>query len=366
MPGWTDSEAGPSARARALLAAALVLLVALIGALDYWSGTEIALTIFYLIPIALGAWFVGPLTGQVLAVLSAAAWLLADLYGGHPYDSPIIPPWNAAVSLAFFLLTALALSARKRSERRLRELMDIKSELTSMVSHELRTPLTCIKEGIDIVSDGSSGPLNPAQQAHLQTAKRNVDRLARLLDQVLTFQKLEARRVDLSITPSDINRLAQQAADEFALPAKRKGLQLVLELAPGLPLAACDPDKISQVLSNLLGNALKFTERGAVRIRTELLPGSVRVVVEDQGPGIPSADLPRVFQGFTQLGRETGSRAEGTGLGLAIAQQIVELHGGRIGVESQPGSGSRFHFTLPVQEQVPAARFVAALHERSA
>ncbi len=366
MPAWTDPQARASARARALGIAALVLLVALIGAIDYWSGNEIAITVFYLIPISLGAWFIGPRTGNGLALLSAAVWLLADLYGGRPYQSPIIPPWNAVVSLAFFLITAYALSARKRTERRLLELMDIKSELTSMVSHELRTPLTCIKEGIDIVADGTSGPLNPEQRAHLQTAKRNVDRLARLLDQVLTFQKLEAHRVDLVIEPVDLNRLVQQAAEGFDLPARRKGVALVLQLAHGLPLVACDPDKVSQVLSNLLSNALKFTEQGQIRVSTQARQNAVRVLVQDQGPGIPEADLERVFQGFTQLATDSGRPAEGTGLGLAIAQQLVELHGGRIGVESQAGRGSTFHFTLPVHEQAAAARFVAALHERRA
>src|SRR5690349_10654535 len=107
--------------------AALALLVVLIGALDYWSGTEIALTVAYLVPIALGAWLVGPRTGQALALLSAAAWLLADLYGGHPYQSPVIPPWNAVVNLVFFSIASAALSARRKSERRLRELMAAQS-----------------------------------------------------------------------------------------------------------------------------------------------------------------------------------------------------------------------------------------------
>jgi len=366
MPGWTDSESGPSVRSSAPLAAVLVLLVALIGAVDYWSGNEIAITVFYLIPIALGAWFVGPRTGNLLALLCAGAWLLADVYGGHPYQSPIIPPWNAAVSLAFFLITSYALSARKRSEKRLLELMDIKSELTSMVSHELRTPLTCIKEGIDIVADGSSGPLNPTQQAHLRTAKRNVDRLARLLDQVLTFQKLEARRVDLSLEAADPNDLVQQVVEGFDLPARRKGVEIVLELEQGLPPVACDADKISQVLSNLLSNALKFSERGEIRVRTQVQGVALRVSVSDSGPGIAEADLERIFEGFTQLAPGTGRPAQGSGLGLAIAQQIVELHGGRIGVDSRLGTGSTFHFTIPIREQAPAARFVAALHERRA
>ena len=161
-----------------LRVAAFVALVALIGVCDYLTGTEVALTVFYLIPIALGAWYVGPRTGRMLAFLSAGAWLLADVYGGHLYQSPIIPPWNAAVCLAFFLIIAATTSVRQRSERRLRELMAIKSEFTSMVSHELRTPLACIKEGIDIVADGSCGPLSAGQETHLRTA--NADMVAAL------------------------------------------------------------------------------------------------------------------------------------------------------------------------------------------
>src|SRR5258706_3255742 len=366
MPASTESGARLSARAQVALTAALTLLVAIIGALDCWSGNEIALTIFYLIPISLGAWFVGPRTGNYLALLSAGVWLLADLYGGRSYDRRILRPWNALVSLAFSLIPAYPLSARKRTERRLLELLDIKSELTSMVSHELRTPLTCVKEGIDIVADGTAGPLNSAQRMHLQTAKRNVDRLARLLDQVLTFQKFDAHRVELVVEPPDLKHLVQQAAEGFDLPARKKGVLLVLDLAHGLPLVACDTDKISQVLSNLLSNALKFTEDGQIDVRTEPRQNSVRVLVHDQGPGIPSADLERVFQGFTQLATDSGRPVQGTGLGLAIAQQIVELHGGRIGVESVAGCGATFHFTLPVHEQAPAARFIAALHERRA
>ncbi|MBK7641615.1 MAG: hypothetical protein IPJ19_00975 [Planctomycetes bacterium] len=361
MPVWTEAQPRSSARSRALIGAGSVMLVALIGAIDYWSGTEIAITIFYLVPIALGAWFVGSRTGYALALLGASAWLLADLYGGHPYSSPIVPPWNAIVSLAFFLLTAWALAARRRTEQRLVELMDIKSELTSMVSHELRTPLSCIKEGIDIVADGSCGELNAQQQTHLRTAKRNVDRLARLLDQVLTFQKLEARRMYVEIENADIGRLARQALEEFELPARKKGLSLALELAPKLPQVACDRDKIAQVLGNLLSNAVKFCDHGAIRVRVARLDGHVRVEVADQGPGIPAEDLERVFHGFTQLAQEPGKHVEGTGLGLAIAQQIVELHGGRIGVDSRPGAGATFHFTLPVREKVATERFVAAL-----
>ncbi len=362
MPTRTRLAARRSTWSRAVLTGVLLVLIALIGVVDYWTGTEIAFSIFFLIPITLGAWLVGPRTSYVLSVLSAIAWLLADLYGGFPYSDRTIPYWNGAVGLGFFLIIAATLSARRRNELRILELMNIKSEFTSMVSHELRTPLTCIKEGIDIVSDGSSGPLSPRQREHLQTAKRNVDRLARLLDDVLTYQKLDARRMDLVLEPCDVNRLVSQAVQEFALPAARKGLELVTELAPGLPPTSGDPDRISQVLSNLLSNALKFSDHGRVVLRTELVHGELSVGIQDQGPGIPSEQRSNLFQAFHQLPTRTGKRAEGTGLGLAIARQIVELHGGRLTLESSPGVGSTFRFTLPVARDARRPR-PAGAHE---
>lgn len=315
---------------------------------DYWTGTEFVVSIFFLIPIALGAWFVGPRTSLALAILSALALLLADLYGGYRYSSWTVPYWNGAVGLGFFIVVSATLSARKQAEERIRELMNIKSEFTSMVSHELRTPLTCIKEGIDIVSDGSSGALNARQHEHLQTARRNVDRLARLLNDVLTLQSLDARRLDLCFEACDVNRLVSDTVEEFALPAQKKSLELATELAPGLPPVSCDPDRIAQVLNNLVGNALKFTDHGRIVVRTERTGGGVRVSVQDQGVGIASEDFAKLFQEFSRLPNEATQRVEGTGLGLAIARRLVELHGGRLDVQSRPGLGSTFRFTLPV------------------
>ena len=334
---------------RALLTAALVVLVALIGVGDYWTGTQIDFSIFFVIPIAIGAWFIGPWTSYLLAALSSAAWLWADLYGGLHYSSPTIPYWNAAVGVAFFLIIAATLSARRQAERRILELMHVKSDFTAMVSHELRTPLTCIKEGIDIVSDGSSGPLNPRQRERLELASRNVDRLTRLVNAVLDFQSFEERRAVLAVQRCDLNRLVAQAAEAFALPAAKRHQRLVQQLAPGLPPVPCDPDMVTQVMSNLLSNALKFSDEHAqVVVRTELAGDGVRVSVQDHGPGIASEHLPLLFQGFSRIPQPGRRKTEGTGLGLAIARHIVELHGGQLGVESRPGSGSTFHFTLPL------------------
>ena len=344
-----------SAGGRRIAAAALVLLVGLIGAVDYWTGVEVLLTIFYLLPISLGAWYVGRETGILLSVLSAIAWLLADLYGGHHYLSPVIPPWNAGVCLGFFLIISLAISARRRTERRLLELMEVRSRFTAMVSHELRTPLTCIKEGIDIVADGTCGALNAEQSAHLDTAKRNVDRLARLLDQVLAHKQLESGRIQPRLRRVELDVLVGQVLDTFALPAQKKGLVLSADFGTGREPLELDPDLVCQVLANLVGNAIKFCERGRVLVRTQRLEAEVLVSVEDQGPGIDPGEAARLFQHFSRLPERSGRHTEGTGLGLAIAREIVALHRGRIWVESEPGRGASFRFTLAAPARAAVA-----------
>jgi len=332
---------------RSLFLLGMVVLVALIGMVDYWTGPEITLSIIFLLPIGLGAWFLGARPGLLLGCLSSVAWFLAERHGGFHYSSQAILYWNASVRLGFFLIIAAAVSARRRTEKRILELMSVKSAFTSMVSHELRTPLTCIKEGIDIVSDGTCGELNPDQREHLETAKRNVDRLARLLNDVLDYQKLEARRLRKADRPIDLNRICADALEAFSLAARKKDLELEAQLDPALPPVQGDPDRLTQVVGNLLSNAVKYSERGLIVLTTRTTDDGARVAIRDQGPGIAREDLPRLFQAFTQLAPAVGRRREGTGLGLAIARQIVELHGGRIQVESVLGEGSTFSFWLP-------------------
>lgn len=162
--------------------------------------------------------------------------------------------------------------------------------------------------------------------------------------------------MELSSEPCDINRLAAQALEAFALLARKKRLQLSAELAPSLPLVHCDRDKICQVLSNLLSNALKFSDQGRICVRSEACPGGVRISVQDQGVGIPPEAFVKLFQGFSQLPSPASRRTDGTGLGLAIARQIVELHGGELRADSRPGAGSTFYFTLPLGAPHPSLR----------
>jgi len=239
----------------------------------------------------------------------------------------------------------------EKYSKELEQALRIKADFTSMVSHELRTPLTAIKEGIALVIDGTTGPLGKEQREFLDIAKRNVDRLARLINDVLDLQKLESGKMVFTLAPEDINGAVREVYDTMITMAKDKALDIVLELSEGIPKVVFDRDKIIQVLANLVNNAVKLTDKGKITVRTEIKDGFLWVTVKDEGPGIRAEDLPKLFRRFEQLEKGTERRTGGTGLGLAISKDIVERHGGRIWVESVYGQGASFIFTLPIVER---------------
>ncbi len=239
------------------------------------------------------------------------------------------------------------IAERKQAQLRLEEAMRLRAEFISMVSHELRTPLGIIQEGLDLVLDGSAGALNPEQREYLDTAKRNVDRLRRLITDVLDYQKLEAGRMEVALSEEDLNALAADVAHEFEPVAEKKGLRIVTRLAPGLPKVSCDRDKIIQVLTNFLNNAVKFAEQGTITVSTKRDADWIRLAVTDEGEGISLEGQAKLFQPFSRIAAPAGRRKPGgTGLGLAIAKRIITLHKGYIGVESAPGKGATFYFTM--------------------
>lgn len=240
---------------------------------------------------------------------------------------------------------------RKKAEEKAKEALKIKSEFASIVSHELRTPLTAIKEGIAIVSDGSAGSVNDEQKDFLDTAKRNVDRLARLINDVLDFQKLEYGRVKFDIQENDINEVARDVQKEMVYLAKEKELDFILKLDEKLPRIRFDRDKIVQVLMNLVNNSVKFTNKGSITITTAREGNTIRVSVKDTGVGIEKEDIPRLFHKFEQLAEAKNRKTGGTGLGLAISRGILAGHKGKIWTESEPGRGATFHFVLPIEER---------------
>lgn len=236
---------------------------------------------------------------------------------------------------------------RKKMQEELYKLSQVQSEFTSTVSHELRTPLSVINESISMIEDGTVGKINEGQRDLIETAKKNVDRLSRLINAVLDYQKLDSHSMKFHATENDVNVFVKEVVKGFMPVARSKGLELGLELGSPLPKALFDKDLMTQVLMNLIHNAIKFTEKGKITVQTVSAgEQGVRISVKDEGSGIRKEELTKLFKSFSQTAeghRKTG----GTGLGLAISKKIVEAHKGSIGVESIFGKGSHFYFILP-------------------
>jgi len=244
---------------------------------------------------------------------------------------------------------------RKKAEDKIREAMDIKYAFTSMVSHELRTPLAAIKENIDIVLDKTAGETNADQEEFLNSAKRNVDRLGRLINDVLDYQKLESQRMAFHMGFHNINDVIRETVETMRNVINTRGLRLHVDLSEDIPMSTFDRDKIIQVVLNLINNAIKFTGYGSLTIVTTRTEEGILTSVKDTGIGIHEEDMPKLFRSFSQIGDSSERKSGGTGLGLAISKQILNFHGGRIWAESNYGQGSIFSFLLPVtvKSQLP-------------
>ncbi len=239
-------------------------------------------------------------------------------------------------------------TAQKTVERKLKETMELKSQFISTVSHELRTPLTCIKEAVEVVLEGAAGQINDKQRHFLDIVKRNIERLSMLINDVLDFQRLESGRSKIDIKENDIREVVKSIDETMSLAARQKGLNFAVELDGNLPRAWFDSNKIIQVLTNLISNAVKFTPQGGSVTVSILRQGEELVMrVRDTGLGIPKESLPKIFERFYRVSRP-GKEIQGTGLGLSIVRKIVDLHRGRIDVESEPDKGTTFTVFLPL------------------
>jgi diguanylate cyclase (GGDEF)-like protein len=251
----------------------------------------------------------------------------------------------------------------RRANEYLKHLAKVKTDFVSVVSHELRTPLTAIKESVDLVLDGSTGGLNPEQVKFIRIAEKNAERLSRLINDILDFSKLESGASTLHRKKVNLNSIINNIYDTVYPSIQDKGIQMRLELSPDLPEVWVDSDKIGRVITNILGNAIKFTfQHGKIWIRSRaiLIEGKeyAEISIRDSGPGIPTEDLPKLFIQFSQLDSALTRKTGGTGLGLAISKDIVELHGGNIGVESELGKGSEFYFRLPIYRKDIELNFI--------
>ena len=229
-----------------------------------------------------------------------------------------------------------------------KEIDTMKSELISNVSHELRTPLSTIKEGIALVFDGALGPIQEGQKDILVRVKNNIDRLARLINDLLDMSKVEAGKLELVKSSVNITAIAEEVCSSFQNHVKNKKIQLKPRMNKNVPPLHIDPDRISQVLTNLIANSIKFTPvNGRIELGIKDKGREVEISVKDTGIGIARENIAGLFDRFAQFNRVYGPGERGTGLGLAISKEIVEMHGGKIWVESEVGKGSTFTFNLP-------------------
>lgn len=233
---------------------------------------------------------------------------------------------------------------------RLAEADQLKDHLVQNISHELRTPLTFLKGYVDLLVSGDLGPLAPEQLDGLRIIATKTETIIRLVDDVVTLQALST--AGLYVQLMDVNDLARRVTDVTSLMARRAGLRLRCELHAERALTRADPNRIAQVLDSLLSNAIKFSpDGGDIVLRVAVRDGDVVIEVQDHGVGIPLEKMPRIFERFYQADGSTTRRFGGVGIGLAIVKQIVELHGGKVEVESAPGKGSTFRVRLPAAEE---------------
>jgi GAF domain-containing protein len=231
-----------------------------------------------------------------------------------------------------------------------------KSQFLANMSHELRTPLNAILGYTELMTDGAYGEPSEKMMGVLKRLEANRRHLLGLINDVLDLSKIEAGQLVLELSDYCVQDIAQTVRSTLEPLAADKKLAFKLDLSPGLPPGHADGRRLTQVLINLVGNAIKFTDAGEVAIKAEAHNGSFHVSVRDTGPGISAADQAKLFQEFQQADNAITKKKGGTGLGLAISKRIIEMHGGKIWVESQPGQGSTFAFTLPVivERQVEA------------
>ncbi len=232
---------------------------------------------------------------------------------------------------------------------RLKEVDRLKSQFLANMSHELRTPLNSIIGFSRVILKGIDGPITDQQRQDLEAIFNSGQHLLGLINDILDISKIEAGKMELAFEPTDLQEIIRGVMSTAIALVKDKPIELQQSVPADLPTITADSRRIRQVLLNLVSNAAKFTDQGFIRVEARVEGDYVVISVSDSGIGIPPEKLPNIFEAFTQVDASPSRKYGGTGLGLTISKSFIELHGGRIWVESEPGKGSTFTFTLPIQ-----------------
>ncbi|MBI5194308.1 MAG: PAS domain S-box protein [Nitrospirae bacterium] len=252
-----------------------------------------------------------------------------------------------------------------------KELDRLKKDFVSHVTHELRTPLVAIKQALSLMVDKTSGAVNEQQEKMLHLMKRNIERLSKFINDLLDMDKIESGKLSVHQAAMDIRAVVNDVVQSLSPWASHQGIELTVVSPESLPSVYADSDRVVQILTNLVGNAVKFTGRGGrvsinvsnVKLKEEMNK-FLKVSVIDNGRGIAIEDIDRIFEKFEQAGNKDSTDIKGSGLGLSIVKSLVEIHGGKIWVESQLGIGSKFTFSLPLYTEVEMRNLVAVYEEK--
>jgi len=318
-----------------------LLLIILIGTLDFATGSEISFSIFYLVPVALAAWTLGRRGGIVIAILSTLAWLGAEMALRTTYSSPAIPYWNALVRFSFFLIVAFTLAALYDTKTR-------QEDLSHFVVHDLRSPISNIQTAMTLLLETWGDDLDAESRDLIDISIASSNRMLSLINSLLDLAKLESGKLTIERQVVPVRQFIDPAVQQVTAMARRGDVQVSVDV-PLEVLAWADPDLTIRVLVNLLSNAIKHSPSNSTvtvsAARAE--EGKVAVRVTDQGSGIPAAWRNKVFERFSQVEARKAGIATGSGLGLTFCRLAVESQGGRIWIEGESSQGTTAVFTLP-------------------
>jgi signal transduction histidine kinase len=330
------------ARSRWVYAGAAAALL-LITWIDYVTGYDLSLFVFYFVPVALAAWYGSRPGGLAFAVASAACWYLSDWLSGHPYAHPLLIYWETLMRLVAYGMIALALAKIRADAERQRDLLRV-------VSHDLRAPLTAIVGQAQLLGGRLEAGSWAAQRA--EAVLRAARRMSTMIDDLLEAARLQARRPELALEAVELRPFLVELLARMA--GTLDCARVDLELPAGRAAARADRARLERVVVNLLSNALRYAPPPSrVQVRVATSGPSARIAVVDHGPGIAPEDRAHLFERYYRGRASAGT--EGFGLGLHGARILVQAHGGSLRVEPTPGGGASFEVELPVAEAPEAS-----------
>ena len=334
-------------RVRAVLTGTVVF--ALVSGTDYFLRNEISIDVFYFLPIFVLTWHVGRRWGLAGAALSVVVWLTDErVFAPDFADKYHIVLWNAVVRLAFFSVVVFLMHALKTIVARERAVSRLKSAMIHTVSHEFNNALTGLSTGLFLLKEIDAAAVEEQRETLYTSMEASLHKLQMYVKNILNEARMEEGKFKIEKRPIALRDLARGAAADLAEVLRQKEIGLRMVLPEKTLVVNADPEALALVVSNLLSNAAKYTGRGgAITVRVEPSGAAgVMFSVEDTGIGISLEDLNKLTTGFYRTADGRG-RAEGFGLGLKIANDLLELHGSRLEVNSEKGKGSRFFFLLP-------------------